>query len=137
MSKIRVGITGSRTYENKNNIKLFIFKLKEQTADEVIVVGMGDKDGTDRYVKKYALELGYSYEEMNLAHTPKNLYSLMAESYYNKPYQNKNLFQRNKIYCQYIAKCVIFDNTNQQDKKISNLINQLTKLNKKAVLITT
>ena len=30
---------------------------------------MGDKQGADSYVKKYALELGYVYQEMNPPHT--------------------------------------------------------------------
>lgn len=137
MSRIIIGVAGSKTWENKAKIKTFLFKLRDKTADEIVIVGMGDKQGADSYVKKYALELGYVYQEMNPPHTPKNLYSMMSEAYHNRPYQDKNFFQRNLIYCQYIHKCVIFDDTNLQDKKLINLVKQLTKAKKIAVIITT
>jgi len=131
-----IGLTGSKTFENKRKIKEFIFKLKEYKETEVTIIGMGDLLGADKYVKKYALEMGFIYKEMNAPHTVKNLYSLMSDAYYDKPYTNKNLFLRNQIYCKYIDKCVIFDDTNLTDKKIINVVNQLTKLRKKAIIIT-
>lgn len=130
-----LGLTGSRTWENKLKIKNFIFKLKDQTKEDIVIVGLGDKDGADKYIKRYALEMGYTYREMNPAHTPKNLYSVMAEAYYNKAYQPKNLFQQSKIFSDIVDSCVIFDNTNVQDKKIINTIKQLNKAKKKAIII--
>jgi hypothetical protein len=99
-------------------------------------VSLGDKHGADKYVKKYALEFGYEYREMNPAHTTKNLYSLMTESYYDKPYHAKNFHQQTKIFSQYVHKCVIFDDTNNTDKKVVNVLKQLTKIRKKAVIIS-
>ncbi len=131
-----IGLTGSKTFENKRKIKEFVFKLKEYKETEVTIIGMGDLLGADKYVKKYALEMGFTYKEMNAPHTVKNLYSLMSDAYYDKPYTNKNLFLRNQIYCKYIDKCVIFDDTNLTDKKIINVVKQLTKLRKKAIIIT-
>lgn len=138
MSKLVIGITGTRTFENKNMIKMFIHKLKEHITpeDELVIVSLGDLHGADRYVKKYALELGYTYREMNAPHTNKNLYSLMSEAYYAQPYSHKNMFMRNTIFCQYVNKCVVFDDTNQKDKKVANLIKQLTKARKKAIILT-
>ena len=117
-------------------IKTFIHKLKSQTNETITIVGLGDKNGADKHVKKYALELGYDYREMNPAHTPKNLYSLMTEAYYDKPYQAKNFHQQVKIFASVVESCVVFDDTNQQDKKIINVIKQLNKTKKKAVIIT-
>lgn len=136
MNKLVLGITGSKTYENRAKIKMFIHKLKEQTDQDIQIVGLGDKVGADRYVKKFALELGYEYKEMNPPHTPKNLYSLMSEAYYDKPYNNKSYHMRGKIYCQYIEKCVVFDDSNTTDKKVNNLIKELTKARKRAIIIT-
>ena len=65
MNKILIGLCGSKTFENKAKIKMFIFKLKEQTDSHITIVGMGDRDGADKYIKKYALEFGYDYKEMN------------------------------------------------------------------------
>ncbi len=136
MSKIIIGLTGSKTYENKIKIKTFIFKLKEKTDSTIEIVGLGDRNGADKHIKKYALEFGYTYREMNPAHTPRNLYSLMTEAYYDKPYQAKNFFQQTKIYSQYIDKCVVFDDTNTQDKKVQSIIKEMTKAKKKTVIMT-
>ena len=134
--KMVLGIVGSKTYENKMKIKTFIHRLKSQTNETITIVSLGDKNGADKHVKKYALELGYDYREMNPAHTPKNLYSLMTEAYYDKPYQAKNFHQQVKIFASVVESCVVFDDTNQQDKKVINVIKQLNKTKKKAVIIT-
>jgi hypothetical protein len=110
--------------------------LKERTNDPIEIVGLGDKNGADKHIKKYALELGYEYREMNPAHTPKNLYSLMTEAYYDKPYMAKNFHQQTKIYSQYVDNCIIFDDTNGQDKKVQSVLKQLVKSNKRVVIIT-
>jgi len=117
-------------------IKTFIHKLREQTDSEIVIVSLGDKNGADKYIKKYALEFGYQYQEMNPAHTPKSLYSIMAEGYYNKPYQAKNFYLQAQIFSKYVDSCVIFDDSNTNDKKVANLIEQLTKAKKKTVIVT-
>ena len=55
---MKIGIVGSRRYENKKKIKDFIFKLKQEHGIDTIIVSGGCRDGADRYAKKYALELG-------------------------------------------------------------------------------
>ena len=60
---LRVGIVGSRKYENRRKIKEFIFKLKSEKGLNTIIVSGGCKTGADRYAKKYALELGLQYQE--------------------------------------------------------------------------
>lgn len=137
MSKLTIGITGTRTYENKIKIKNFIHKLKEHYDGEIVIVGMGDLYGADRHIKKYALELGYTYKEMNAPHTPKNLYSLMTEAYYDRPYTNRAHHQRTKIYSQYVEKCVIFDDSDTTDTKVNNLLKELKRAKKQSVIITT
>jgi predicted Rossmann fold nucleotide-binding protein DprA/Smf involved in DNA uptake len=60
---LKVGIVGSRKYENRRKIKEFIFKLKQERGTDTIIVSGGCKQGADFYAKKYALELGLQYEE--------------------------------------------------------------------------
>ena len=55
---MKIGIVGSRRYENRKRIKDFIFKIKQEKGEDTIIVSGGCKDGADRYAKKYALELG-------------------------------------------------------------------------------
>ena len=50
---MRVGIVGSRRYENKKKIKDFIFKLKQEHGEDTIIVSGGCKNGADKYAKKY------------------------------------------------------------------------------------
>jgi hypothetical protein len=99
-------------------------------------VGLGDKDGADKYVKKFALEFGLEYKETNLPHTPQNLYSLLSENFYNKPYSPKNFPMRNKIFVNYVDKCVIFDDTNGRDKKLGLLMKSINSSRKKVVIMT-
>ena len=57
----KVAIVGSRKYTNKQRIKEFIFKLKEELEDGVEIVSGGQRDGADGYAKKYALEFNLKY----------------------------------------------------------------------------
>ena len=53
---MKVAIVGSRRYTNKKRIQEFIFKLRDKYGDKVEIVSGGQKEGGDRYAKKYALE---------------------------------------------------------------------------------
>mgnify|MGYP003134820210 CR=1 FL=1 len=79
---MRVGIIGSRTYENKRKIREMIWMLKNQFSGELTIVSGGCIDGADKYAKKYALELDCKYLEFNPAHTNRNLYSALHDAYY-------------------------------------------------------
>lgn len=131
---MRIGITGTKTYENRVKIKNFMFQLKNH-ADDIEIVGLGERDGADKYVKRYALEFGYTYKEANLPHTPQNLFSLLSEQHYNKPYTPKNFFTRNKIYMQFVDKLVLFDDSDVKDLKVVNLVKEFTKARKKVVIV--
>jgi hypothetical protein len=131
---LRIGITGGRTYENKIQIKKFLHKLKEQ-SNSVVVVCLGDTNGADKYIRKYALELGHQYEECNPEYTTKNLYSILSEAHYGKPYTPKSIHVRDKVFCMYVDKCVVFDNTNMTDVKIVNLVKLFTRRNKPLIVL--
>ena len=136
MSKTtKVGICGSKLYENKLKIKEFLFNLRKHIPENFTIVGLGERNGADKHVKKYALELGYRYEEHNLPHTPKNLYSVMQESFYNKEYAHKNIFLRDKIFASAVDMCIIFDNSNPLDIKCQNVLKEINKKKRKVVVI--
>lgn len=133
---IKLGITGTITFENRSKIKQMIFKIKQELNEDVVIVGIGDKQGADKYVRKFALEMGCTYKEANLPHTPPTLYSMMTESFYDKPYNVKNFFLRNQTYARYIDKLIVFDDSDGLDKKINNIIEAASKSKKKIVVIT-
>ena len=73
ITKIRVGIVGSRKYTNKKKIKDLIFQIKENYIGAEIVSG-GQRDGADGFAKKFALELGMKYVEFPPVHYSWNMH---------------------------------------------------------------
>ena len=94
---MKVAIIGSREYENTRKVKDTLFQLKQKFNDNLIIISGGAKHGTDKFARKYALEFGIKYKEFNPAHTNKNLYSAMSESYYEKPYHVSQFHHRNML----------------------------------------
>ena len=94
---VRVGIVGSRNWQNHKKIKDAIFNLKNKFGENLIIVSGGCPNGADAMAKKYALEFDCFYREYNPSHTNQNLYSAMNEGFYGKPYAPKNFFHRNKL----------------------------------------
>ena len=91
-TKMKIAIIGSREYENKNKIRDMIYKLKQAFGDKLEIVSGGAQNGADKYAKKFAIEFGITYKEFNPAHTVRNLYSVMPEGYYSKPYHTSQFF---------------------------------------------
>ena len=133
---LKVGIIGSRKYENRKKIKDFIFKLKKEKGSDTIIVSGGCPTGADRYAKKYALELDCKYVEVNPSHTPKNLYSYMKEEWYGKKYSPKNFYVRNKILAKSIDRLIAFVPEGDSAKGTANTVNYAVEYNKKVVVIT-
>ena len=133
MEPLIIGVTGAVTYEDKRKIRDFLFLFKNQ--NNIKIISLGDTNGTDKHVKKYALELGLSYGELNAPHTNKNLYSIMSEGFHGKPFAVKNYHLQLNIYSTYIHRCAIFTK-DTNDKKVKSLIAKLKKTKKPFVLIS-
>lgn len=131
---MRVGLIGTRTYENKRKIKEMVFLLKDQIGDELVIVGSGQKLGADPFIKKYALEFNCQYVEFNPAHTVRNLYSALHDSYYGKEYNVKYFFQRNKMLAKYVDYLMVFSDVDSKD--ILHTIKEVKKQTKKVVIIS-
>ena len=132
---IRVGIVGSRKYENRKKIKEFIFKLKTDKGADTIIVSGGCKTGADKYAKKYALELGLQYQEFPPFHETWNIYCPKDKRDYGKPYSVKNFFARNKqiaIHSEYV---VAFIPRGDKAKGSMSTINYAKKFGKKTLVI--
>lgn len=132
---IKVGITGTITFENKIQIKEMIYRIKQQLLDSVVIVGLGDRQGADKYIRKYALELGCAYKEANLPHTQPTLYSMMTEAFYNKPYSPRNYHLRDATFIRYVDRLIVFDNSQKTDRKVVNIVKAANKYNKKTIVI--
>jgi len=132
---IKVGIVGSRRYENRRKIKEFIFKLKTDKGSDTIIVSGGCKTGADKYVKKYALELGLQYQEFPPQHEHWNIYCPKNKKDYSKPYNVKNFFARNKIIAIYSQYVVAFIPRGIESKGSMSTINYAKKFGKNTLVI--
>ena len=133
---MKVGVVGSRRYENKRKIKEFIFKIKNQYGEDTIIVSGGAKQGADKYAKKYALELGLQYEEYPPFHEVHNLYCTMPSSRYGKEYSVKNFFARNKIIAGVCDIIVGFIPDGIEANGTMNTIDYAKKFEKKYIIIS-
>ena len=83
---MKIALIGDEKYENRGELKETIFKLKEKFGEDLTIITRGKKNGVEKWVRKYALEMNLKYIEFNPAHTSRTLYSGMEDEYYDKPY---------------------------------------------------
>ncbi len=133
---MKIGIVGSRRYENKKKIKDFIFKLKNEYGEDTKIISGGCKDGADKYAKKYALELGAQYREYPPFHEVHNLYCVLPESCYSKPYNMKYFFVRNKQVAQNSDIVIGFIPDGDPAKGTISTLKYAKKFNKKTMIIS-
>lgn len=68
-------------------LKEILFKMKKRFGSSGIIVYTGGNDtGIEYEAKKIALSFNFEYKEFNPVYTKCGLYSIWAESEYNKPY---------------------------------------------------
>ena len=132
---MKIGLIGSTRYENKRKIRETVFKLLEKFNDDLVIVSCGEKIGAERYIKKYALEMGCNYKEFNPSHTVRNLYSAMHENFYGKAYKAANFFHRNKLITSHISALIVFMEDTRNCSGIVDIIKNTKKLNKKVIII--
>ena len=133
---MKVGIIGSREYQNFRKVKDTIFALKNKFGKDLTIVSGGCKDGADKFAKKFAIELECNYIEFNPAHTPKNLYSALSENYYGKKYAPKNFFHRNKMLASYSDYIIAFIPKGKKASGTEHTIKEAKKAGKKVVIIS-
>ena len=134
-TKMKIAIIGSREYENKNKIRDMIYKLKQAFGDKLEIVSGGAQNGADKYAKKFAIEFGITYKEFNPAHTVRNLYSVMPDGYYSKPYHTSQFFHRNELIAKYCDKMVAFIDSNVASKGSYHAVSMAQKHNKPVIIV--
>tara|TARA_B100002019_G_C21159813_1_gene542695 strand:+ start:529 stop:924 length:396 start_codon:yes stop_codon:yes gene_type:complete len=83
---MKIALIGDEKYENRGELKETIFKLKQKFGEDLTIITRGKKNGVEKWVRKYALEMNLKYIEFNPAHTSRTLYSGMDDEYYDRPY---------------------------------------------------
>ena len=135
ITKIKIGIVGSRSYTNKQKIKDLIFEIKEKYSNEVEIVSGGQKDGADGYAKKFTLEFDMKYVEFPPAHYNYNQHCITEKYNYSKPYSVYNYFKRNKEIADYSDYVVAFIPKGIKSNGTLNTLKHVGELNKKSVII--
>ena len=133
---MKVAIIGSRMYENTRKMKDTLFQLKRKFGDKLIIISGGAKDGADKFARKYALEFGIKYKEFNPAHTIKNLYSAMSETYYEKPYHVSQFHHRNMLIARDCDVMIAFIAKGDESNGSMSAIKQAKKLNKPVTIVS-
>ena len=105
---MKVALIGDVKYENRGEIKNLIFKLKQKFGDQLSIISRGNKDGIEKWVRKFCIELDVNYIEYNLASTPMNLYSGMSEEYYEKPHHPTQKLHQYDLIAQNADKIMYF-----------------------------
>ena len=135
ITKIKIGIVGSRGYTNKKKIKDLVFEIKEKYGDEVEIVSGGQQDGADGFAKKFALEFGMSYTEFPTAHYIWNMHCKLPASQYDRPYYVTNYFKRNKQIAEYCNIIIGFIPDGVESRGTMNTIGHAEKLKKMVKII--
>jgi len=133
---MKVAIIGSRDYQNIRKIKDTLFNLKQKFGDKLIVISGGAQYGADKFARKYSLEFGIRYREFNPAHTTKNLYSAMADTYYEKPYHVSQFHHRNMLIAKDCNVMIAFIGTHDTSNGSMSAIKQAKKLKKPVTIMS-
>ena len=133
---MKVAIIGSRDYQNIRKIKDTLFNLKQKFGDKLILISGGAQYGADKFARKYSLEFGIKYKEFNPAHTTKNLYSAMSDTYYEKPYHVSQFHHRNMLIAKDCNVMIAFIGTNDTSNGSMSAIKQAKKLKKPVTIMT-
>jgi len=133
---MKVAVIGSKMYENIRKIKLTLFELKRKFGTDLIVISGGGKNGADKYARKYALEFGIKYKEFNPAHTVKNLYSAMSDTYYDKPYHVSQFHHRNMLIARDCNVMIVFIPAGDEKSGCMTAVKQAKKLNKPVTIVS-
>jgi len=131
---MRIACLGTVDYQNKTRIKNFIFEAMQKFGKDLTIVSGGTKDGAEKFIRKFALEMGVKYIEYNPAFTQQNLYSAMYKQFYGKKYHVSQLFQRNRLIAKNSDVMAYFLDPHTDPETI-NCLKEMNKMKKPVVII--
>lgn len=131
---MNIAIIGSPKYDSVRTIRDFLFNIKQKLGTDVNIITRGNKDGCEKWVRKYALEFGFRYTEYNPAHTGRNLYSGMSDEYYDKPYHPTQRLHQYDCIVKHSDKIIYFGGIKPSEQKYFEKI--LLRFGKKVVYLS-
>ena len=130
ITRIKIGIVGSRSYTDKKKVKDLIFEIREKYGDEVEIVSGGQPKGADGLAKKFALEFDMKYVEFPPSHYSHNMHCKLPATEYNKPYYVSNFFKRYKQIAEYSNIIVAFIPDGVESRGTMDTVGHAEKLKK-------
>jgi len=127
---IRIGIVGSRQYNNVEKVIKTIEKAINKFGKENVCVVSGGAQGADLLGKQVALSLDVQYEEYNPAHTVHNIYSVKPKEFFEKEYSPGNFFERNTFIVEVSDYIIAFIPKGVKSTGTMDTVRKAKKLNK-------
>ena len=118
--KIRIGISGTKEYSDRDRIKKYCYKLKQLFEEDLVIVTRGKAYGVEKLAKNMANLFDIEYEEILPMH----------KKWKTVEYSSKVGFLNSKEYAENLDSLVIFgenlpealfwviDNLKKQNKKV-------------------
>jgi hypothetical protein len=127
---IKIGILCEERFQNINKLTRFIYELKKEYGDKLIILSLGEYNMISNSIKKASIDFGIQYQEYNSFCTPFNLYSVFPENFYNKkPFPSDLIVNRvrniafissiDKLYIFTNRACKIYEKTNIELYKLA------------------
>lgn len=132
---VKIGITGSRRWENKLKIKNLIFKLKNKYQNDITIVSGGTAEGVDAFVKKFSLEFSVDYAEVRPNHMDWTLYCVEPPYMYSKMFKPNLYYSRNAKLIKEVDILILCITKSETSPVMKDLITQCEKKCKKVILI--
>ena len=125
---MNIALIGSPKYENVRKLRDFLFTIKGNFGTDVNIITRGNKDGCEKYIRKYAIEFGFRYTEYNPAHTTRNLYSGMNKGYYDKPFHPTQTLHQYDCVVKHADKIIFFGGIKPSEQlHFERLLNRFNK----------
>jgi len=134
--KIKIVLTGSKTWQNQTKIKDTIFDLKNRLKKNLFIISGGITNGADKIIKKTCLDFEIDYEEIPPFHQNWNSFCSEPAFKYNKKYSPKNFYVQNSLLVENGDIIIIFmSNNDNNSNMIGDIIKKAKEKNKKLIVI--
>jgi hypothetical protein len=130
---LKIGITGSRKWDDKLKIKNVIFKLKDKKCT---IVSGGTAEGVDAFVKKFCIEFNLDYAEVRPNHFSWSPYCIEPPYMYDKAFRPNLYYARNTKLVAEIDTLLLFVTNDETSPVMKNLVEQCEKKCKKLIVIS-
>lgn len=133
---LKIGITGSRRWDDKIKIKNTIFKLKNKYNDKCTIVSGGTGEGVDAFVKKFCLEFNLDYAEVRPNHFDWSPYCVEPPYMYSKDFRPNFYYSRNTKLVKEIEVLILCVTKDETSLVMKDLVQQCEKKCKKLLIMT-